>query len=313
MANVREAILEYRYAVGAPAGFSARWTSRIAVFSLVLLITAFLLHRFMSLPTPAAMNLAGFAIAGAALAVYLALKAGSDIWQTGRDGAARVVFGGLVGGLLLTLPVGVWIFEKSEPAIFDVTTDVKNPPAYNEIARLRPADANRTKYAGSGSATLQASTHPDLKPVVVNRPTDEVFELAVEALKRLKIPIVKEAPPDMSVSRPGFIEASDRTLIFGFADDIVVRVSGSGEQSIVDVRSSARYGSHDYGRNAQRIREILREFDQRLAANPVAGQRAVVEKPVLKPVRERSRQSPSRRTQRDRARREILRVPGLIE
>ena len=66
--------------------------------------------------------------------------------------------------------------------------------------------------------------------------------------------IVAVAPGDLR------IEATDTTLLFGFKDDIVVRVTPSGNGSRVDVRSLSRVGKSDFGVNANRIRKFLRQL-----------------------------------------------------
>ena len=68
----------------------------------------------------------------------------------------------------------------------------------------------------------------------------------------------------MRTGRPGLIEIADRSLIIGFYDDVVLRVAGDAEQARIDVRSASRYGAHDLGRNAERIRMILKEIVVRL-------------------------------------------------
>jgi uncharacterized protein (DUF1499 family) len=55
----------------------------------------------------------------------------------------------------------------------------------------------------------------------------------------------------------GRIEATDRTFWFGFKDDVVIRLTPSGERTIVDVRSKSRVGGSDVGTNARRIRSFL--------------------------------------------------------
>ncbi len=55
----------------------------------------------------------------------------------------------------------------------------------------------------------------------------------------------------------GRIEASDRTRWFGFTDDIVVRVTPDGAGSRIDVRSSSRIGTGDFGTNAARVRAYI--------------------------------------------------------
>ncbi|MDX1493477.1 MAG: DUF1499 domain-containing protein, partial [Longimicrobiales bacterium] len=61
-----------------------------------------------------------------------------------------------------------------------------------------------------------------------------------------------DADPD-----EGRIEATDRTFWFGFTDDVVIRLTPSGDRTIVDVRSKSRVGRSDVGTNARRIREYL--------------------------------------------------------
>src|SRR2546421_3562389 len=49
--------------------------------------------------------------------------------------------------------------------------------------------------------------------------------------------------------------------LMGFRDDIVVRVRADGEGARVDVRSSSRYGSFDFGANAARVRSLVEDID----------------------------------------------------
>jgi uncharacterized protein (DUF1499 family) len=54
------------------------------------------------------------------------------------------------------------------------------------------------------------------------------------------------------------LEATDTTLLFGFKDDIVVRITPHGNGSVVDVRSQSRIGGSDFGANASRVRAYLK-------------------------------------------------------
>jgi uncharacterized protein (DUF1499 family) len=56
------------------------------------------------------------------------------------------------------------------------------------------------------------------------------------------------------------IEATDSTLLFGFKDDVVVRITPQGSGSVVDVRSLSRIGGSDLGTNAKRVRAYLRRL-----------------------------------------------------
>ena len=244
--------------------FFARWTSRIALFSVGVLAAAIFLHRLFSLPSPIALNLAVVAFLGAALALLFALFASIGIWRTGRPGTPRIVFGTIVGLGLLLWPLVYWPEYNGLPKIYDITTDPVTPPAFETLARQRAPGANSVEYPGPAFAAAQAAAYPDIKAIEINRSVDDTFEIAADAIRRLKLEIVRQEAPDMSAGRPGYLEIADRSLIVGFYDDVVMRIAGDEEQARIDVRSASRYGAHDLGRNAERIRMILKEIVVRL-------------------------------------------------
>jgi hypothetical protein len=221
--------------------FFARWTSRIALFSVGVLATAIFLHRLFSLPTPVALNLAAVAFAGAGLSLLFALAAMVGIWRTGRPGTSRIVFGTLVSLGLLLWPLIYLPEYEGLPTINDVTTDAVSPPAFDALAKQRAPDANSVAYPGAAFASAQAAAYPDIKPIEINRSADEAFELAADAIRRLKMEIVRQEGPDLSAGRPGILEVVDRTLLMGFYDDVVIRVTGNEEHARIDVRSASRY------------------------------------------------------------------------
>ncbi len=277
--------------------FFARWTSRIAVFSVVLLATAVFLHRLFSLPTPIALNLATVAFAGGLLALAMAVAATVGIWRTGRPGTARVVFATLVGLGLLLWPLIYLPRLESLPNINDVTTDTVTPPQFVELAKQRPRGANPIAYPGAVFAKKQVAAYPDIKPIEIDRSMDEVFELALDAVRKVKLDILNQEIPDLESRRPGLIEVADRTPIVGFYDDVVIRVAGDDGHAKVDVRSASRYGSHDLGRNAERIRQLLKDIVVQLeSVVPAArGKDADEAKPSVKEEQQRSQRWRGRR------------------
>jgi uncharacterized protein (DUF1499 family) len=273
----------------------ARWTSRIALFAVGLLAIALLLHRLVSLPTTIALNLVAVAFAGAALSILLAIAAAVGVWRTGRPGTSRIVFGTVVSLGILLWPLVFLPSYQRLPKLNDVTTDTSNPPAFVSLARLRVPGANPVAYAGDRFAAAQHEAYPDIKPIEINRSVDEAYELAADAVRRLKMEIVSQEPPDMDSGRPGTLEAVDRTLILGFYDDVAIRVRGDEEQARIDVRSASRFGRHDLGRNADRVRQILKEVVVRMES-VVPAVRAKAEKPKdVKEERPRNRRSRRRR------------------
>ena len=57
----------------------------------------------------------------------------------------------------------------------------------------------------------------------------------------------------------------------GFRDDVALRVRPDGDGARIDVRSASRYGRHDFGTNAARIRSLLEDIDDRLERRSRAG------------------------------------------
>ena len=77
--------------------------------------------------------------------------------------------------------------------------------------------------------------------------------------------------------RDGIIEAVARTPILGFRDDVVVRVRATTDGARIDVRSASRYGRHDLGTNATRVRNLIDDIDDVLST-------PAPEKPEKKPA-----------------------------
>jgi hypothetical protein len=73
-------------------------------------------------------------------------------------------------------------------------------------------------------------------------------------------------------------------------------VAGTEQHARVDVRSASRYGGHDLGRNADRVRVILKEIVTVMESTvPAARGEGAEEAKAVKEERPRSRRSKSRR------------------
>lgn len=250
----------------------AVWCGRIALFSAVLALSALFLHRLFSIPTPVALNLIKVSIVGGLLSVAVAVAAVVDIWRNGSRGISRVVIGGLFALAVVAWPISVLPKINAYPEINDITTDLVSPPPFQALAARRQPGANLATYPGAAFSEAQAVAFPDLKPLLINRSVAEAYEVVSDAVRRQGMMIVSEVPPGDEAPAEGLIEAVDRTLVWGFYDDVVVRVIGNRVTAQIDVRSASRYGRHDLGRNAERTRRLLREIVARLEAT-VSGSR----------------------------------------
>ncbi len=243
----------------------ALWTTRLAVFSIGLAASTMFLHRLFAMHTPIALNLFKLAFAGAGLAIVLGVMAAARIWRTGERGSSRVLAGLVLGTGLLAWPLSQLPLIATLPAVNDLSTDPLDPPPFSALAGKRGPGANGPRYPREAFARAQAEAYPDLRALEIDRSSAEAFGLATDALRtKLFMTIVREQPPDPETGQPGFIEAEDQTLLLGFRDDVAIRVKGDGDRARIDVRSASRYGRHDLGRNAERMRRILKEVVVRL-------------------------------------------------
>jgi uncharacterized protein (DUF1499 family) len=56
----------------------------------------------------------------------------------------------------------------------------------------------------------------------------------------------------------------------GFREDVIIRVRPSGRGAVVDIRSASRFGRHDFGSNAARVRALRAELADEFEAQPAA-------------------------------------------
>ncbi len=290
-----------RYAV--KEAREAKWARRIAVFFLQLLILTVLLHRFAGLGTAAAVNLILVSSAGMAIAGLVAIVSLVRIWFGGQTGAAND-FAALVVGLIgLALPVFFLSKAILLPQLNDVQTSPGEPLQFTALAEQRPGDANPLTAPDAERAKLQAETYPDIGPVFLERSANSVFTLVNEAVNRLGwTVVVNETPGESGVGR---IEATDSTMLMGFTDDVVVRVKGNDAHALIDIRSASRYGMHDFGANADRIRAFYDEVSTALemGEKTVLEQTAVEEEVEEEPVAAPAKEVKKKRRRRKRVRR----------
>lgn len=245
----------------------ALWCRGLGLFAVALVVVDIVLHRFGQLTTPVALAIGGTGFAVSGLALLVGLYVGVSIWIRGRAGAARAAVGMIAAGGLWLWPLAYLPSYLSLPRINDVSTDTANPPRFAMLGQVRGPGANAAAYAGERVARLQTSGYPDLRTFVVDRSADEVFDLAVNIVRGrrgLGWRVLAEEAPSTRPLKPGLIEATERTLLVGFVDDIAIRVSGTETEARVDVRSASRFGRFDFGANASRIRRFLRELQTRL-------------------------------------------------
>lgn len=235
----------------------APWARRIALFFVQLLILTVLLHRFASLGTPAAINLIVVSIAGLLVAIAIAVFSIVRIWFGGQSGASHAVAAIFVACVGLALPAYYLAKAATLPMLTDVQTSPEEPLEFTTLNTMRPADANPLKDPDQAQIDAQDAAYPDLEPMELERSAPEVFSIVHEAVDRLGWTIVVSEPP--GETGVGRIEATARSLIMGYTNDVVIQVKGDDAHAQIDVRSASRYGRHDFGANAKYIGKLFAE------------------------------------------------------
>jgi uncharacterized protein (DUF1499 family) len=248
-----------------PTSRLAIWSLRIALFSLLTTVIAVIVVRSGALEIVPALSTLGGALALAVVAILLAFGAAISIWRDGVGGIGQSFAGLLIGLVLIAYPLYVGVKAYKLPAIYDITTDPLDPPRFDAIARLRPRDANPVAYAGLYTAEQQRTAYSDIEPDLTNSSAQEAYNAAMQVITKRRWHVVDARPPQGTAPRDGMIEAIARTPILGFRDDVAVRVRPTQEGARIDIRSASRYGRHDLGGNAQRVRALIEDIDTVLA------------------------------------------------
>jgi uncharacterized protein (DUF1499 family) len=264
-----------------PPSRLAIWSRRIALFSLAATFIAIIVVRSGALEIVPALSTLGGALALAMLAILLAFGAAVSIWKDGVGGIGEAVTGLLIGLALIAYPLYVGVKAYKLPAIYDITTDPIDPPRFDAIARLRPRDANPGTNAGLYTAEQQRTAYSDIEPDMTSVSPQEAYDAAMKVITKRKWHVVDARPPQGTAPRDGLIEAIARTPILGFRDDVAVRVRATHEGARIDVRSASRYGRHDLGTNAARVRSLIEDIDDVLAT-PAKGEKPEKQAPVPK-------------------------------
>lgn len=172
--------------------------------------------------------------------------------RRGKGGLALAILGVILSALAIGIPYANWTTLRNSPRLTDITTDTQNPPQFVADAVLRKnANATNPITYTPEKAAIQARAYPDIKPLHLNVPPARAYDAALETTGRLGWTVIAKDPA------AGRIEAIDRSMFFGFIDDIVIRVRPEDGGSRVDVRSASRIGRRDGNVNANRVRAFL--------------------------------------------------------
>jgi len=234
------------------------WILRVQWALLAVLLLGLIGVRFSVLPFGTAFKGFGLALVGMSALGALAVLALLISWFRGaahwRAPALRAAVVGFIPALVIMLIVGPAGFKV--PAIHDISTDTQDPPEFVAAKQERSATENTLVYGGPELARQQRQAYPDLQALRLNISTDVAFARAQAVCQQFGWRIIRTDAAD------GVVEAVEETLVFGFKDDVIIRVLPTEEGSQIDVRSVSRVGISDLGANAKRIRRVLAAFQE---------------------------------------------------
>lgn len=191
---------------------------------------------------------AGAGVLLALAALPLAARARS------RGALAAAAAGLLIAATVSIPPFHLWRQASRLPAIHDISTDTEDPPRFAAVLALRQGAPNGVEFRAEVAAQQKAA-YPDIAPALLDVPPERAFAMAQRAAQASGWEIVAASPAALR------IEATATTRLFGFKDDVVIRITPAPQGSRVDLRSVSRVGRGDLGANAARIRAFVRRLD----------------------------------------------------
>ena len=247
-----------RLIVDEPVSRAAVWSQRLAIFALFVTAVAVLLARVHAADPAAALTVFAAAQIVAGFALLFAGAAVSVIWRDGLRGAGRAFLGFALAAGLVAYPAYLATLAFALPKINDVSTDLASPPAFLLSARARSAGAGvEPPHPSDLARAAQQEAYPDLQTLKVEMDALAAYRLSLSVATDLGWRILDLLPPSPAGGGSATIEALDRTVVFGFPSDIVIRIRPGATSTAIDVRAVSRVGRHDFGAGAQRIRRFI--------------------------------------------------------
>lgn len=141
------------------------------------------------------------------------------------------------------------------PPIHDISTNTVTPPEFIVLDDNRVGARNTLVYGGPEVAALQKKAYSDIAPIESGLSAAEAFNEALRVADVMGWELVAQDVENLRY------EATARTSVYGFVDDVVVVVTPVGDASRIDIRSVSRIGRGDRGVNATRVRTFIKTFE----------------------------------------------------
>lgn len=232
----------------------------ISLIAVLLVVLAGPLYQFGMIDLATAFTGFKFGVfAGIAALILLAIQL---LFKRNTASIGSALISAVLAITAIAIPLSMMNTAKNVPPIHDISTDLMNPPQFVAIALLRADAPNPVAYDGIETAEQQRIGYPELQTLRYDQTQPELVAASTQAIENLGWELVNiDADKDIIEA----IEATDITACFGFKDDIVVRITDSENERLVDIRSKPRIGGGDLVKNAARIHGFIKELDNLLA------------------------------------------------
>jgi uncharacterized protein (DUF1499 family) len=249
-----------------PWSAAALWSRRLALFGLTVGAMSVGLARSGAIELTAVLAVFGSAVLIACLGLLLGGAGSVVIWRTGRRGGGSIVGAVFLAALLLAYPAFLTAQAIRLPALTDISTDLNDPPQFARSSRaLAAREAIVHEPIPQQAREAQRRAYPGVAPIILDLDADEAWQIVQKAVAARKWRVVDQVLPGGRIG-VGHIDAIDTTLLMGFPQDVTIRLRPLAGQTRIDIRSASRFGRHDFGENARRIRRFADELQTQLDA-----------------------------------------------
>jgi len=245
---------------------AARWSPRLGMLALFLLLATILCQYFMDMDIKllaGAVALCGFV---AACGFAAAIRGFVDLWAHGDKGGHASVKGVLFSLVTLIPTSSLLILWFTLPPLYDVATDLENPPPF--LAAVRPTTALPIYVTLVAQAEEQRTAWPQLSGRRYDGAPDRILSAVENVLAERGWELVAQR------GRP----SEDAEILvaaranFGFiriVHDVSIRLRDEDDTTFVDMRVAARDLARDFGLGAHYITRFMHELDKAVLLTPV--------------------------------------------
>jgi len=237
---------------------AAKYSPRLGFLSILILIVTIICHRFGLIEAPIFFVAALISAVLAMVGLVLAIRGFVDLWERGDKGGRNSIKGVILSLLALTPFIIVGVLWLLLPSIYDVSSDIDNPPILPLASRSHGVLPFLEDF--SEQVDRQMKAWPDLSERRYDSSPDRILK-AVETVFEARGWPVQDRMNDADGTQI-LIAASAYMPILGFISDVIVRVRDEIEATQVDMRVTSRELTHDFGFGAYTIRKFMQDLDR---------------------------------------------------